>query len=84
MLLKRFLIGLCLVVGLSSTAFAAEQIDINTATVSELASGLNGIGEKKAAAIVAYRKANGGFANIDELVNVEGIGMELWISYGGN
>lgn len=74
MLFKRFLICLCVVMGLSSAAFAAEPLDINKATATELAAGLNGVGAQKAAAIVAYRKANGGFANVDELVNVEGIG----------
>jgi competence protein ComEA len=41
--------------------------------VETLAS-LNGIGESKAQAIVAYREANGPFQSADDLVNVKGIG----------
>ena len=48
-------------------------LNINTASVGEL-SLLEGIGEKKAQAIIDYRKANGSFGSVDELVNVKGIG----------
>lgn len=48
-------------------------ININTADIETLAS-LNGIGQSKAEAIVAYREANGPFQSSDELANVKGIG----------
>ncbi len=48
-------------------------ININTATASQLTA-LNGIGEKKAAAIVEYRRQHGNFSSVDELINVSGIG----------
>lgn len=48
-------------------------ININTAS-AELLTELNGIGEVKAAAIVEYRRAHGGFSSVDELINVKGIG----------
>ncbi|MGM0766612.1 MAG: ComEA family DNA-binding protein [Pseudomonadota bacterium] len=48
-------------------------ININTADVETLAS-LNGIGQSKAEAIVAYREANGPFQSAADLVNVKGIG----------
>ena len=58
------------------TGFAYAQdasININTADVATLAS-LNGIGQSKAEAIVAYREANGPFAVTADLANVKGIG----------
>ncbi|MFN2360535.1 MAG: ComEA family DNA-binding protein [Marinobacter sp.] len=48
-------------------------VDINTADIETLAS-LNGIGESKAEAIVAYRDTNGPFQSSDDLTNVKGIG----------
>lgn len=50
-----------------------EKININTASASELEA-LPGIGPSKAAAIVEYRKQNGPFKTLDDLVNVSGIG----------
>lgn len=48
-------------------------LDLNTATAAELME-LPGIGEKLAERIVAYRAANGPFASIEEIMEVEGIG----------
>ena len=52
----------------------ATEINVNQATAEELAKALNGVGLKKAEAIVAYRTANGDFTSIDDLKNVKGIG----------
>lgn len=52
----------------------AQTVDINTADAAALAEALDGVGDKKAAAIVEYREANGGFVSIDELTAVPGIG----------
>ena len=52
---------------------AGEQVNINSATITELQS-VKGIGPKTAAAIVAYRDAHGAFADVDDLENVKGIG----------
>jgi competence protein ComEA len=49
-------------------------VDINTASKKELSS-LKGIGDTKAEAIIAYRKANC-FKNVKELVKVKGIGAK--------
>ncbi len=57
------------------SAWAAETVNINTASVEELAEALNGVGKTKAEAIVRYREANGKFEYVDELVNVKGIGL---------
>jgi competence protein ComEA len=52
----------------------AGPVDINTADVSILAGAIDGVGEKKAATIVAYRDAHGPFNSVDELSKVKGIG----------
>jgi len=52
----------------------ADPVDINTADISILAGAIDGVGEKKAATIVAYRDAHGPFGNVDELAKVKGIG----------
>ncbi|HKJ17412.1 MAG TPA: ComEA family DNA-binding protein [Xanthomonadales bacterium] len=57
------------------SAWAADQVNINTATAQEIADSLNGIGLSKAEKIVEYREANGPYQHIDELVNVKGIGL---------
>ncbi len=59
---------------LSTLSFAAEQVNINTADATTIASNLKGIGDAKAKAIVDYRKANGAFKSADDLVLVKGIG----------
>ena len=59
----------------SSTSGAAsgDLINLNTATAADLQK-LNGIGEKKAEQIIAYRQEKGSFKSIDELKEVSGIG----------
>lgn len=58
------------------TAPMASVINLNKADVQTLAQ-LNGIGEKKAQDIIAYREAKGGFKSVDELLSVKGIGEKL-------
>lgn len=53
----------------------AGPVDINTADAATLASAMNGVGEKKAATIVAYRDAHGPFVRVEDLSNVKGIGL---------
>ena len=50
-----------------------DRLNINTASAADLTA-LPGIGEKKAAAIVAYRDANGTFTKVEQLLQVDGIG----------
>jgi competence protein ComEA len=52
---------------------AAEVLDLNTATVEQL-DALPGVGPVTAAAIVAWRQANGKFTSVDQLADVDGIG----------
>lgn len=65
-----------LLLTLASLTYANDigVIDINTADAKALEA-LNGIGPVKAAAIVAHRDANGPFATIEELADVQGIGL---------
>jgi competence protein ComEA len=56
----------------SARAEVEHQIDINTASETELAT-LPGIGESKAKAIVEYRAADP-FRTVDDLKKVKGIG----------
>ena len=58
------------------TAVSIFALDINKATIAELVK-VNGIGEKKAESIIAYRKEHGKFKNIDELKKVKGIGNKI-------
>ncbi|NQK45704.1 ComEA family DNA-binding protein [Streptococcus suis] len=48
-------------------------VNLNTATEADLQT-ISGIGAKRAADIIAYRGANGGFKSVDDLNNVSGIG----------
>ena len=56
-------------------AWAAQPVNVNSASAEEIAESLKGVGLSKAEAIVAYRGANGQFKHVDELVNVKGIGL---------
>lgn len=51
-----------------------QKVNLNTAGASELAEALTGVGMKKAAAIINYRKAHGNFKSIAQLIEVKGIG----------
>ena len=56
-------------------AWAAQPVNVNAASAEELAEALKNVGMSKAEAIVNYRKENGQFKHVDELVNVKGIGI---------
>jgi len=60
---------------LFSASLVFGVVDINKASTKELST-LKGIGEKKAKAIVEYRKKHC-FKNIKELTNVKGIGPKF-------
>ena len=57
----------------SESAFKISNVNINTATQTELET-LPGIGPSLALRIINYRKENGKFTSIEELKNVSGIG----------
>jgi competence ComEA-like helix-hairpin-helix protein len=56
-----------------SSDFRAKLIDINSASIEQLAS-LPGIGKKTAELIIIYRNSIVRFSNAGELLNVKGIG----------
>ena len=67
--------------GATSKEEAKEgKVNINTATVEELKT-LKGVGEKKAEAIIEYRKKNGSFKTKEDLMKVRGIGKKLFESF---
>jgi competence ComEA-like helix-hairpin-helix protein len=53
-----------------------KKLSINQASAEELMS-LPGIGAERAAAIVAWREANGPFKKIEELKKVPGLGPQI-------
>jgi competence protein ComEA len=69
--------GQQVVVPAAAGAAAAGSVDasvsLGSATVEQL-DGLDGIGPTLAERIVEHRRASGGFASLDELAEVEGIG----------
>ena len=52
----------------------AKPVNVNTANAKTLSESLQGIGQKKAEAIVQYRTENGDFKTLSDLTNVKGIG----------
>jgi len=52
----------------------AETVNINTADKESLMAAIQGVGEKRAEAIIAYREENGPFKSVEELSEVKGIG----------
>ena len=71
---KHLVTGVAL--GLSSLAFAAEPaapVDVNTASAQALAEAIDGVGLKRAQAIVEHREQHGAFSSVDELAQVRGV-----------
>ena len=70
------IVFMALALNLAAYVSAGQPVNINTANAEELAESLDGIGDAKAKAIVAYRTANGGFKSADALTDVKGIGQK--------
>ncbi|MCW8948462.1 MAG: helix-hairpin-helix domain-containing protein [Sedimenticola sp.] len=68
-------ISMAMLLLISWGCFAA-QVNVNSASAEEIAAELKGVGDTKAAAIVAYRSAHGAFKTADDLAMVKGIGQK--------
>ncbi len=55
----------------------AGAVNLNTADVVTLSRELYGVGDVKARAIVDYRASHGAFTSVDQLLEVQGIGMGI-------
>jgi competence protein ComEA len=62
----------------------ADPVNVNTATAEQIAENLQGIGIKKAQAIIQYREQNGKFNTAEDLLNVKGIGESTLRNNQGN
>ncbi|WP_312332691.1 ComEA family DNA-binding protein [Acinetobacter variabilis] len=60
-----------------SASSAADKISLNQAGIEQLQQ-LNGIGQKKAEAIIESRQKNGKFKTIEDIQQVKGIGPALF------
>jgi competence protein ComEA len=86
-MLKHFrpiaIIAACLIVHAFAPASQKDgpvgKVNINSATRTELIQ-IPKIGEKMADRIVEFRKANGPFTRIEEIMNVKGMGEKTFLS----
>jgi competence protein ComEA len=62
----------------TATATAAAPVNLNTATVEQLAT-IPGVGPKMAERIIDYRQKNGGFKKVEDLMNVSGVGEKSFL-----
>lgn len=74
---KMFAVAILFLSGFVNLSLAAQAVDINNADAATIAENLNGIGEAKARAIVAYRAEHGLFVDEQDLIKVKGIGAKL-------
>ena len=73
-IIRKFVFSLFLI--LPITLMAGEAVNINTANQETLMT-VKGIGEKRAAAIIAHREEHGSFKSIEALAEVSDIGDSL-------
>ena len=73
--MKKLLVVLFACFAFAGLSFAAETVDLNTATQAQLET-VKGIGPAKAKAIIDYRTKNGPFKSVDDLDKVSGFGKK--------
>ena len=69
-------LALSCVLTLPLVCHGGEAVDINSADLQTLMT-IKGVGEKRAAAIIAYRDKHGRFQSVDELMDVKGVSESL-------
>ena len=62
---------------------AIKSVNINRADVQTLSAVLKGVGKKRAQAIVDWREKNGPFTDINQLLEVKGIGNKILADNNG-
>lgn len=71
---RQLLVALAVAASFALPAFAATPVNVNKADAATIAKSLDGIGQSKAQAIVAWRQAHGPFKRVEDLAQVKGIG----------
>lgn len=77
MTMTKWMKASLLVASLCAASAFAGPININKADAKSIAKNLNGIGDKRAEAIVDYRKANGPYQTLHDLQKVKGVGKSV-------
>jgi len=72
-------LAFCLIASANQKKGPLRQVNINTATRTELVQ-IPKIGEKTAEQIVEFRKINGPYKRIEEIMNIKGIGEKTFLS----
>lgn len=67
-------LALALALTVPALSSAGTPVNVNQADAATIAKSLDGIGQSKADAIVAWRDAHGPFKSADDLTQVKGIG----------
>ena len=71
-------LALAAMLAFSGAAFSytSQEVNINSADAATIAKNLNGVGLKKAEAIVAWRTEHGNFSDSSSIDQVKGIGLK--------
>lgn len=72
--IRNLFVALALSASFALPAFAATPVNVNKADAATIAKSLDGIGQSRAQAIVAWRQAHGPFKRVEDLAQVKGIG----------
>ena len=66
----------------STTLQVDYPLNINTATLEELMT-IDGLGEKRAAAIIEYRSYLGKYTSVEQLMDIDGFGEDTYRKIAG-
>lgn len=75
--MKHLVRSILFALALFSSLALAGPVNVNTADAATLAAELQGIGDKTAAAIIAYRDEHGPFKSVEDLKMVKGVGDKI-------